>query len=373
MGRVVAKDLLETESDATVTLLDRSRDLLGQAADFIGDDRLDSRQLDVSDVDGTARLLEGHDAAVGALPHRHSLEGIKAGMRAGVSIVDLVGSAPEGRVELAPVAEAAGIVVIPGCGVAPGLSNVLVARGLDWLDEAHEAVIYVGGIPKERTPPLEYQTVYALESVFAACGRPARILCDGAETSVEPLSGLERLDFAEPIGTLEAFYTDGLASLAVTMKGRVTGSLAEKTLRYPGFAERIRFLRDCGLLDDRAVTVGAAQVKPVQLLIRQLTPKLTLGPEGDILVMRVTVAGVEDGEPRTHHFELVDYFDPQTKYTAMARTTGFPAAQAARMIAAGKIPETGVRFPEHVFLGERGDELFGTLHDRGITVTHTVE
>jgi lysine 6-dehydrogenase len=231
----------------------------------------------------------------------------------------------------------------------------------------------VGGIPKERTPPLEYQTVYALESVFAACGRPARILCDGAETSVDPLSGLERLEFGEPIGTLEAFYTDGLASLAVTMKERVTRLLAEKTLRYPGFADRIRFLRDCGLLGDRAVTVGATQVKPVELLIRQLTPKLTLGPEGDILAMRVTVAGVKDGEPRTHQFELIDYFDPQTKYTAMARTTGFPAAQAARMIADGRIPETGVHFPEQVFIGEREDELFGALQDRGITVTHALE
>jgi lysine 6-dehydrogenase len=370
MGRVVAKHFLQTESDAAVTLLDRDERLLGQAVDFVADERLHPAQVDVEDTDRAAAVLQGHDAAVGALPHRCSLDGLEAALRAAVSVVDMVGSSPEQRQALDSRARDAGVLLIPGCGVAPGVSNILVARGVELLDETHEAVIYVGGIPKRKAPPLEYQTVYSLESVFNACVRPVTIWLDGRETTVEPLTGVEILEFPEPIGKLEAYYTDGLASLPLTIKDKISHALMEKTLRYPGFAERVRFLKECGLLDTRPVDVGSVSVDPRDLLIQVLTPILELGPEGDVLVMRVTVTGVRDGNGRLHTFDLIDYLDPVTAYSAMARTTGFPAACAARMIAAGRITQRGVRFPEQLFIGELGREFLSALADHGITITH---
>ena len=370
MGRVVAKDLIQTEPDAVVTLIDRDAGLLADAKDFIDDRRLTPEQVDVGKTDRVAKMLEGCKAVVGALPHRYSLDGLTAAITAGAPIVDLVGSEPERRQELDERARDAKILVIPGCGVAPGLSNVLVARGVEMLDETREAVIYVGGLPKLRTPPLEYQTVYSLESVFAACVRPARIWRDGHEVVVAPLSGVELLEFPEPIGKLEAFYADGLASLVLTMTDRIADSLVEKTLRYPGFADRVGLLRDCGLLDTEPVHVGSGDIVPRDLLIRQLAPMLELGPDGDLVVMRVTVSGLMDGAERSHTFDLTDYFDPRTSYTAMARTTGFTAAVAARMISSGSISEIGVRFPEQVFVGSVGDQFLSALEQHGIAVTH---
>jgi lysine 6-dehydrogenase len=249
---------------------------------------------------------------------------------------------------------------------------VLVARGVEMLDEAHEAVIYVGGLPMERTPPLEYQTVYSLVSMFGVFLRPAQVWRNGAWTAVEPLSGLEQLDFPPPVGTLEAFYTDGLASLVLTMGGRIRDSLEEKTLRYPGFAERVRFLSECGLLEAEPVKVGDVGVAPRDVLISQLAPRLMLGPKGDILAMRVVVTGEASGSLSRHTFELVDFMDPESGHTAMARTTGFPATIAARMMADGTIAEEGVRFPEELFAGTLGERLLAELEDRGVRVTHEV-
>jgi lysine 6-dehydrogenase len=373
MGRVVAKDLLQTEEEATVTLLDSSNDRLNEAALLVDDERLTLERLDVQDRTQAVRTLGGHTVAIGALPHARSLESLKLAIAADVPMVDLVGSYPELRVELDPAAREASLLIVPGCGVAPGLSNVLVARGVELLDEAHEAVIYVGGIPRRRRPPLEYETVYSLESMFGAFLRPARIWVDGAMTTAEPLSGLELLDFPEPVGTLEAFYTDGLASLPLTMTGSIRDSLTEKTLRYPGFAERVGFLKECGLLERNPVQVGAVEVAPVELLIRQTGPALELGPEGDILVMRVVVKGMAGGRERLHTFDLVDFMDPATGDTAMARTTGFTATVAARLIASGGIAEVGVRFPEQLFLAALGDALLSGLAARGVVVRHSVE
>lgn len=373
MGRVVARDLLQSEPDASITLFDNSDALLAAAAAFIADARLATRTLDVRDAVAASAALAGHDVVLGALPHARSLDLIDAAIRARVSIVDLVGSRPEARLGRDASARDAGVLVVPGCGVAPGLSNVLVARGIDLLDETDDAIIYVGGVPRKKGPPLDYQTVYRLESMFNACVRPARIAVGGRETFVEPLSGLEHLTFPDPIGTLEAFYTDGLASLALTLGHRVRGSLVEKTLRYPGFAEKIGFLKACGLLEPTPVRIGSAEVVPMELVIEQLAPRLALGPEGDILAMRVIVTGRKHGAPRRHRFDLIDFFDARTGYTAMARTTGFPATSAARLIAAGAPTERGVRFPEQIFTGPRYDRLIADLAARGVVVTQVVE
>jgi lysine 6-dehydrogenase len=372
MGRVIAKDLLTTELDCRVTLLDADPGKAKEVEAALGSDRLTPGGVDVRDLDGTASTLAGHDVAIGALPHVCALDALRASINAGVSIVDLVGSKPELRKELDSAAREAGVLVIPGFGVAPGLSNVLIARGVENLDEPHFGVIYVGGIPVKRTPPLEYQTVYSLVSMFGAYLRPARIWKDGAWTTAPPLSGIERLHFPS-IGALEAFYTDGLGSLVISMTGTFRDGLEEKTLRYPGFAEKVSLLNDCGLLSADPVEVDGVSVAPLSVVIKQVEPLFELSPDGDILVMRVVVIGAADGEEHSHTFELIDYQDPEEGDTAMARTTGYPATIAARMISSGQLNEPGVWFPEEVFLAEEGDYLLGELEARGVVVSHVRE
>jgi lysine 6-dehydrogenase len=371
MGRAIARDLLSTEGDCTLTLLDSDPGKVEEVASLFPSDRVSTGTLDVRDRQAAA-VLEGHDVAIGALPHASALDLLKAAVQAGISVVDLVGSKPELRRELDGPAKEAGVLVLPGLGIAPGLSNVLIARGLERVDEAQSGVIYVGGIPVKRVPPLEYQTVYSLVSMFGAYLRPAQVWRDGAWTTVPPLTGLDILQFPS-IGPLEAFYTDGLASLAITMTGRFREALEEKTLRYPGFAEKVAFLIECGLMAREPVEVGGVEVAPLDVLIKQVGPRFELSPEGDILVMRVVVVGERDGRQVTHTFELVDYKDQATGDTAMARTTGFPATIAARMMASGKLSEAGVFFPEELFGGARGNHLLQELKARGVVVQHSEE
>jgi saccharopine dehydrogenase-like NADP-dependent oxidoreductase len=372
MGRVVARDLVESEPSAEVSLYDRDEDLLARAIGFIGNDRARGGTLDVDRRPESVEALQGHDVAVAALPHGASLGVVELAIEAGTSLVDLVGEGPEARRRLHQSAAERGILVIPGCGVAPGISNFCVGRGMELLDEIESAAVYVGGIPKVKAPPLDYQTVYLLESVFNAYRRNAVVVRGGERVELPPLSGLERVRFPDPIGELEAFYTDGLGSLPLTVGRRVSGELYEKTLRYPGHAEKIRMLSDCGLLSDEPVQVDGVYVRPLRVLTRALEDRLRLGPAGDWLVMRVVVSGRKAGTPRSHVFDLVDELDRATGYTAMARTTGLTAAAAARWIARGRIGERGVLFPEEIFLGSRFEEITAELSTRGVHVRHRV-
>ncbi len=365
MGRVMVQDLLDSEPDAEVTLCDVDESSL---AETVGE-RVTTRVVDVTDRTATVKVLQEHNVGIGGLPHGRSLALVEAAVEAGTSLVDLVGSGSERRSALDGDAKEAGCLIVPGCGVAPGISNICVGQGVELLDEARSGVIYVGGIPKRKRPPLYYETVYLMESVLNACVRPATIIEAGREVTVEPMSGRETISFDE-VGPLEAYYTDGLASLSLTMRGKIKDRLVEKTLRYPGHVDRMVFLRECGLLDSEPVRVGDAEVAPRELLLELLEPHLKLGPQGDLLVMRVIVEGMQKGRKTRHVFELLDAFDMEKHHTAMGRTTGYTATVAARMIANGELGELGVVFPEQLFIGSRYQTMVDRLTERGVRVTH---
>jgi len=264
MGRVIVKDLID--SQAEVDLFDWSERLLQETAEWVRNDRLRTERVDATDREALKRAMAGRDVAVAALPHGLSLGLVEAAIASGTSLVDLVGEAPEQRRALDGEARAAGVTILPGCGVAPGISNLCVGHGMELLDETENVAIYVGGIPRKPEPPLFYETVFLLESVLAAYRRPATIRRGGESIEVEALSGVESVEFPAPIGRLEAFYTDGLGSLPLTVGERITGDLYEKTLRYPGHRDAIKLLESCGLLETTPVDAAGVTVAPVSVL-----------------------------------------------------------------------------------------------------------
>jgi lysine 6-dehydrogenase len=372
MGAVVARNLIESGPEHSVTIADRSPDQLAQAALSVCDERLTTLTLEVAEGLPSEAALRDRDVVVGALPHRYSLPALAAAVRSGVHFVDLVGEWPDRRLECNAEAQARGITVLSGMGVAPGISNVCVGRAVESLDETDSAAIYVGGIPRNPRPPLNYRVVFAIESVLEAYEREASIIEDGRLQVVPPLSGVEPIAFPAPFEALECFYTDGLGSLLHTMRGRITRELVEKTVRYPGHVQVIEVLKACGLFSREAVEVAGRDVVPRRVLERVLDAKLRLGDEQDVTLLRVVVSGRKGNEPATHVFEMVDHYDPTTSLTSMARTTGFPASIAAQMIADGTIDERGVLFPEDLFSGELFEPLMDALAQSGIVVTHEV-
>ena len=76
----------------------------------------------------------------------------------------------------------------------------------------------MGGLPRERRWPFDYKAGFAPPDVIEEYMRPARIVERGRVVTQEALSEPELLDFPG-VGTLEAFNTDGLRSLAVHDQG----------------------------------------------------------------------------------------------------------------------------------------------------------
>ena len=373
MGVVLAKDLIESDADSRVTLVDKSSDQLKHASEFIQSERLSPVQKDLEAEDQRYEIFEGKDVALCALLHKHSLLALETSVRRGVHFVDLVGEGPLERLRYDEEAKEKGICVISGLGVSPGITNVCVGRGVHLLDETDRALIYVGGNPVHPRPPLNYKIVYAVESLLDFYERKALILKNGKTQEVEPLSGIESISFPAPFSEMECFYTDGLNSLIHTMKGKVKYELAEKTIRHRGHAQGIMTLKECGLFSRRPVQIGGQKVIPRNVLEKVLDSEMRLGNEEDVTLLRIVVEGKRAGNPETHIFEMIDRCDSMRRYTSMAKTTSLPASIAAQMIASGRITQKGSRFPEDMFHDELYQPFMDELKRRGVIITHRIE
>ncbi len=368
IGSVIAKDLAQTLPSAKIIIADKSQNRAETVAKQIDRKNVSSIQLDISDHRTLVKILKGFDLAIGALPGEIGYKALEACIDAKVDMVD-VSFMPENPLSLNDKAVKAAVTIIPDCGVAPGLSHLLLMHGVSKLDQVQNAEILVGGLPAKPIPPLGYTITWSVEGLIDEYTRKARIVKNGKVTGVDPLDSVEEIEFPA-VGKLEAFFSDGLRTLLKTVKG--VDNMAEKTLRYPGHIEKIRLLKEMGFFDEKPVQADDFTVSPKSVTVKLLEQKLRKPEVEDILAMLVQVDGTKEGRKKKYAFYLLDHYDRGSKITAMARTTAYTASCVAQLIAKKVITSKGVIPPEK--LGENGviyRKLMALLKKRGINVRET--
>jgi lysine 6-dehydrogenase len=299
-------------------------------------------QIDCNDHAAVVALMQGHASAISCVNYWLNEKLARAAIAAGTHFCDHGGNNDMVDAELAldGEARAAGINIIPDCGLAPGMVAVLVAHAVQQfealgksIDEIH---IRVGGLPQTPKPPLDYQMVFSVEGLINEYVEPARIIRDGQVATVESMTELESLTFPEPFGKMEAFQTSGgTSTLVETFLGKVR-DLDYKTIRYPGHCAKFKAMIDLGLCSSDAIDVDGAQVKPRRVLGELLVKNLP-HDEPDAVLVRVELTG---GGKRLR-YDIIDRYDPETGLSAMMRTTAFPASIVALMMARNQTTSKG--------------------------------
>lgn len=360
MGAAIVYDLLRSPGVTQVGVADSNRAALTRLARRFR--RVLVHQLDASDERAAARLLRRYQAAASALPYWQNLGLTRAALRARVPFCDLGGShavrAAQQRLDRA--ARRRGVAVVPDCGLAPGLTSVLVAHGARAFARLKRIHIRVGGLPQRPRPPLDYALYFSPEGLINEYAEPVEIVTRGRRRRVPPLTDLERIRFSG-LPTLEAFTTSGGSStLPRTFPG--VRELDEKTIRYRGHCAKIRALASLGFFSSQPVRVDGQWVKPRQVLAHLLEAALPANAP-DVVLVRVTLAGrTRRGRRRRLVYELRDFYDRRSGLTAMMRTTAFPASIVAQWLAQGRV-SPGVQSPE---TGLPPDDFLRELRRRGL-------
>ena len=353
-GSACAYDLLQNKDVEEVRLADiRIHDLPPFLSAYSGK-RLIPTPVDVRDTEAVIGLMRDSDAVMSALPYYFNYDMAVFAVDAGVHFCDLGGNTEIvfKQKTLNDRAKAEEVSVIPDCGLAPGMVNILAEHGIRQLDQVDAVRIYVGGLPQKPEPPLNYQIVYSLEGVLDYYTTLSWVLRGGKRTRVKALSEREAVQFPAPIGTLEAFHTaGGLSTMAFRYEGRVP-TMEYKTLRYPGHAELMEAIRALGLLDLEPVDVKGHRVVPRDAFIATVGPRLSKPDGHDLVALRVAVQGTKRGKPKTLAWELLDYFDAEHGISAMERATGFSLSITGMMQVRQQVAGAGVLTPDEAMPAE---------------------
>jgi saccharopine dehydrogenase-like NADP-dependent oxidoreductase len=339
VGGPMALDLA-TEERFQVTVADIDEAALAQLK--AREPRLATTRVDLSDPSEVTALAAEHGLALNAVPGFMGYATLEAILEARRNVVDISFFA-EDPFALNDTAIQAGVTAIVDCGVCPGLSNLLIGRVAEQLDRIDSILIYVGGLPEVRQWPYEYKAVFSPIDVIAEYTRPARYVENGVVVTRPALSDPEFITFPG-LGTLEAFNTDGLRSLAQTMS---CPNMKEKTLRYPGHIEKMAVLRETGFFDENEVRINGSTFRPIDLTAALLFPKWKMDRgEADLTALRIEVDGRQENREVSYVFSMLDRYDPATGTHSMARTTGYTATAAVRMLVEGLYTEPGIAPPD---------------------------
>ncbi|MBC7946463.1 MAG: saccharopine dehydrogenase NADP-binding domain-containing protein [Chitinophagaceae bacterium] len=339
VGRTIALDL---SSDYDVTAFDLSKANLEELHNRSS--TIKTAAADLADYRWHGDVLKPFDLVVSAVPGFMGFKTLQAVIQAGKDVVD-ISFFPEDALQLDALAKTKDVTAITDCGVAPGMSNLILGRINEEM-KVKSFACYVGGLPTERTPPFQYKAPFSPVDVIQEYIRPARMVEAGAVVTKPALSEREIIHFDE-VGELEAFNTDGLRSLVYTMNH--IPDMLEKTLRYPGHIELICALKQAGFFESTPIHVDETDVVPLSFTSKLLVNQWKLLPdEEEFTIMKVIITGEKDGRPERVEYRLFDRYDRVSRTSSMARTTGYTCTAAVNLVGKGLFREKGVFPPELV-------------------------
>ncbi|WP_101843634.1 saccharopine dehydrogenase family protein [Halobacillus sp. Marseille-P3879] len=368
MGKEAARDLVQSAGVIKVGLADIDINRAEAAARVINSTKLQAYKVDAGNAGELAAFIREYDVVINALFYSFNEMVARTAIDVGVSSVDLgghIGHITDRVLRLNDKAKSANVTIVPDLGVAPGMINILSGYGAGKLDELQSIRLFVGGIPVQPEPPLEYNHVFSMEGLFDHYTDPSTIIRDGKKVEVPSLSEVERLYF-DRFGPLEAFHTSGGTSTLLGSYPEIN-TLEYKTIRYPGHAEKMKLLVDLKLTrNDYEVDVNGIKVKPREVLLKTLDPIVDLKDKDDAVLLRVCVGGQKDELSSTYQYEMVTYKDRVHQVTAMARATANTISVVAQMIAGRFITKSGVLPPEQVV---PGDLYIAEMAKRGVVIS----
>jgi len=338
VGRTIATDL---SKDFDVTSFDKDENNLSVLKNTTN---ISCQFADLALQENYHELLHDFDLIVSAVPGFMGYKTLEAVINTGKNVAD-ISFFPEDGLQLDALAKQKNVTAIIDCGVAPGMSNLILGYH-NSLMKIDSFECMVGGLPKKRVKPFEYKAPFSPIDVIEEYTRPARYVENGFIVTKPALSDAELINF-EHVGTLESFNTDGLRSILFTMKH--IPDMKEKTLRYPGHISLIQAMMQAGFFNEEEIKVKGKTVRPIDftsaILFEQWKPEVG---SKEFTIMKIIIKGIENNIAKTIEYLLYDEYDVATQTPSMSRTTGYACNAFANLITNKMFEEKGVFPPELV-------------------------
>lgn len=377
IGSAVVEHLAQRETIDQIQVCDARPGIFNELERRIKSDKLRCHQVDARDLNALRRVLRGSHCILSCLPPKLNPEVADLALELGAHFCDLGGDdrVAQQILALGPEANRKAVWLVPNCGLAPGLINILCMHGIDQFDTVDEARLRFGDIPLFPEPPLHFTIPFSAEQLIQKYTHPVELIQDGELTTFAPLTGQESISFAPPYGNLEAFYTSwSLSTLPHDLLGRVK-TLDFKTVACPGHAEQMRFAIALGLTQPQSVDVRTHHTYR-SLFVRRLQ-RAVPQDQPDAVLLRVLITGTRAGKSQSLVAELTETYDADRPVTAMKRCTAVSVASVAELLVSHHLEGGGAAPPERILpmdlffalLAEHGLHIKTTWHDGAVDIT----
>jgi lysine 6-dehydrogenase len=373
MGPTIAKDCSEDKKAERVTGCDVDEIKLKAAERYVDNKKFFTKKVDITNQEQLVAAMKGYDVVVNSTAAKFSMDVLKAAIKARVNVVDLAGGGYPQVGEVYEEVEKVGITAMPGCGVDPGLIDILCGQAMTYMDEVDEVNFACGGLPKDPKPPLEYKIVFGGTRMPIRPGKVPMIV-DGELKELDRYSEVEAI-FVNDHQEMEAFIDGFPSSLLKLCQEKKVKNFRGKTIRYSGYVDKLMFLLDLGVIGNKPVKYQGREIVPVDFFHELIYPIIKFDEKAgdkDITVLLVRVTGKSEGKDIDVTYDMVDEYDEEHKMTSMAKTTGLTAAIIARMLAQGAVKKKGIQWPVRAIRGELFEELLSSLRKRGVEITETI-
>lgn len=364
MGMVTARDLAESPTVSEVILGDVDIKKAEHVAKWIGSKKVSVKQ--VGDKTSLLKALKEADAVANATPYHLNLEMMKAAIEAKKNLTDLGGvyHMTLRQLELDDVAKKAGVTVAIGCGVAPGIADILAKYGADKLERVEEVHIRYGEV---NLTPAKYK--WTFRTVLEEYTSGPVIYEKEKFRQLPPFSGKHVVKFPDPIGERPCCYAlySGIATLPNTIDKGV--KVVDCAMSYTEEDEqRIKVLNEMNLTKAEPILLDGAKISPKEFLLRVAPP-----PDAnakDVAGILVEVTGIKEGEFVKCMYSLVYQYNEKYDVSALAYLTGVPLSIVSQMLARGEIKQKGVLPPETAV---KSKAIFSELSKREVNISETIQ
>jgi len=366
MGQAIAYDLSKYSSFEKIIILDENKKAQQTLQQILPDDSYIFQHHSSNDQSFMKTLFSSVDIVISALPYFFNYPLTQLAIQTHTHFIDLGGNNSIVQQQRALHKEAikAGVIIIPDCGLAPGLVSVITKDIVEHYDTVKQVRIRVGGIPLHPQPPWNYHLVFSAEGLLNEYTEDALILEKGKIKHKPSMTELETLQFPPPFGEMEAFLTSGgCSTLPYTYKD-IIESLDYKTIRYPGHCHSMRSIMHLGLTDKQPLSIDQTEITPRDLLIILFNQHLT-STDTDAVLVKIWATGEQETISTYQEYSIIETGDDTTSMTAMMKTTGYPVSIIAQMIEQRLIVTSGVHSCEEIIPCQT---FFDLLQERGINI-----
>ena len=365
-------DLIQTSDFEQITIADPNQTEAEIVVEWLDDSRVDFIRIDVSDTQKATDIMCGYDVVMDGTPISVNNRSTTCIAEAGVHGINLNGMSKEWEFDAQFKRNAK--TCVPGFGMTPGITNMMVKYAADKLETVEEIYISHGAFrPIAFSPAIAETTIVEYDPNLDS----RLVYEDGKFVQVPPFARPKIIDLPEPYGAHLQYIIPHpeTETLAKSMADKGVRRIEVRGTWPPPNMQLLRVLYDWGFLRNDLVKVSGTQVGIMDVIAQYLIQSEE-GKKTELYgyALHVEVIG-KQGEEKVQH--ILTHTHPLAdgsvkgweNLRAYTRCVGIPLSIGAQLIAKGRAKAIGTVFPELAFDPQ---EIFKELEKRKIFVHHSV-